>query len=166
MKKIVMVALFILASSHGRAQTAKESKAYITLAMSKTGAVLKKNYTKIGYYSNMLFQHVKVEEVSSKQKFTGVSILFEYPNGSSSVLVDSDEIPNLVKTLELIRDTKSTVPAGTTYEFQSRSGMSVSFIAEKDWVIWMHIGAKPNAITQDLDLAGVIHGLRKAMAVR
>jgi len=163
MKKLLFVLCLIPSIVFSQKISSKDSKAKIALALNRSGVLMKTSGTPLGNFGNMSFVHIKVEELIIKQKYTAVSISTDFKGVEPSyALVDSDELPTLIKALEMMRDTKGELELMTTYDFKSRGGFSVSLAKNKgNWEIWIEIGSKSTAITKDIDLLGMLHCFQK-----
>jgi hypothetical protein len=164
---LLLTGLFVLELTvTANAQSAKESRAAIEVAASKKGVLLKKDYTVLGDVQNVEFRHLRVEDMSSKIKYSGVEVTFDDNEG----FIDSDELRTLVKALEMVRDNRLDPKPGVVYEFMSRGGFNMQFFWNKEkWFMRMGVGPKyleKSSYTVELaDVLKLIRYMNDAVAI-
>lgn len=122
MKRILVIVMLCSLSITSFSQAAKIAESKIALMLNMTGVILKKDFVDLGSVSNIELKHITIEDISSRTKIKGVRVVSnqnkkdENPNG----YVDSDELPVLIKGLELIRDKFNSPEKDVFYSYVCR----------------------------------------------
>lgn len=142
MKKILFLFIASTISFGLYAQPlSKVSQSNIELAAIKTGVLLRRETKKVATFYDMDYIHLKVEDVVSKVKYSGIRIEYKYGKETETVFIDSDELKVLIKSVELVRDKRLDPIPNVNYKFMCRGGFDLEFGFEKEqWGVFINVG--------------------------
>ena len=158
MKRIVpfLIAIFISTASSAQIITKIEGLMY------KPGSAIKIDRKYIGTYQQLQLAKITVEDLVTKQKASGVEMTALYSDKSVNGFVDSDELPALIKILEIFRDNRISITNSTSYYFSSKGGIKAEFTLEdKNPVAMISIRGIPTPLTNGDDVLRLLYGLQK-----
>jgi len=146
MKRILLLFIFLY-SLNGTAfsQTgseAKKSQSKLEAFTSKSGTLIKKEFTDIGAVKNCQVQVLKVTDLLSGESFSGVKLEVPGTYGDKSTLLDSDELSGLLNSLNLIKDKilNTTPEIYTEIVYKSRGGFQAGcFRSKTEWSLFLKI---------------------------
>lgn len=125
--KLLLLIILLHIVNIGFSQKAKIALSNIEKTLNKTGTLLVKEYIEAGDVDGFKFEAIKIVELSTNQKISGLRISFKQSGKDIATFLDSDELDLAIKSLETIRDNTYKKPLNITeYVYSTRSGFQIS----------------------------------------
>lgn len=146
MKRILLLSIFSYAyigvafSQNGTESPKSQSK--LEVFTSKSGTLIKKEFTDIGTVKTCEVKVLKVTDLISGESFSGVKLSTQTTYGDKSTLLDSDELDGLLKSLNLIKEKilNTTPEIYTEVVYKSRDGFQAGCYNDKNnWSLFLKI---------------------------
>lgn len=120
----------------------KKSQSKLETFTSKSGTLIKQEFTDIGQVKSCKVQVLKVKDLITGESFSGVRLEVSTTYSEKSTLLDSDELTGLLNSLTLIKDKilPTTPTIYTEIVYKSRGGFQAGCYSNKqDWSLFLKI---------------------------